>query len=84
MLCTGLPRAQRHLVDLALLALTEGSRATLLPLFWSKRQACAAERLWSSCEAGDEDLCALPLPDRRRALRKHLRPGPRLQLIEHG
>jgi len=30
-----------------------------------------------------EDPRALPLLDRRRALREHVQPAPRLQLIEH-
>ena len=34
-------------------------------------------------EVGGNDLRALPLLDRRRALREHVQPGPRLQLIEH-
>jgi len=35
-------------------------------------------------EVGGEDLRTLPLLDRRRALREHVQPEPRLQLIEHG
>lgn len=34
-------------------------------------------------EAVGEDLRALPLLDRRRALREHIEPGSLLQLIEH-
>ena len=34
-------------------------------------------------EVGGNDLRALPLLDRRRALREHVQPGPRLHLIDH-
>ena len=34
-------------------------------------------------EAGGEDLRSLPLLDRRRWLRAHVQPGPKLQVIEH-